>query len=112
MFPHHVVPLRSALHSLADVPAERQEPAAKQTGYRLRTGKPSKAKTVLTDAQVLRMREQHEFEGVPARKLAEEYGLDREYVYKLLDYRTRSKLIPARHKTEKPVKPGPKRFER
>lgn len=66
-------------------------------GYKLRNGEsPSRHKTLMTDEQVLECRRRHEHEGWTPRRLADEYGMDEEYMRKLLDYATRSKLIPRR----------------
>lgn len=49
---------------------------------------------VMTDEQVLECRRCHEYEGGTPKRLAAEYGVSYEYMRKLLDYATRSKLIP------------------
>ncbi|MEX3764400.1 hypothetical protein [Paraburkholderia phenoliruptrix] len=95
-------PIRSALASLADIPAERA-PKAKPRGYKLRTYHDRKVATLLTDEQVLAARAAYEFDGAKARNLALQYGVSRSYMYHLLTYQTRSKLIPERHKHERPV---------
>lgn len=57
--------------------------------------KPAKArKTLLTDEQVLECRSAYEFEGVKPLTLSRRYGVSYNYMKALLDYQTRSKLIP------------------
>lgn len=53
--------------------------------------------TLMTDAQVLECRARYEFEtGWLPKRLAQEYGTSAAYMYQLLSYQTRSKLIPKR----------------
>jgi hypothetical protein len=68
-------------------------------GYKLRDEAPRNlsARVLLTDAQVLECRTRWEFEpGWSQTRLALHYGTSREYMGKLLEYATRSKLIPKR----------------
>ncbi len=68
-------------------------------GYKLRDEAPRNlsARVLLTDAQVLECRTRWEFEsGWSQTRLALHYGTSREYMGKLLEYATRSKLIPRR----------------
>lgn len=53
---------------------------------------------LMNDAQVLECRGLHEFHGWDRKRLAEKYGMTVDYMKKLLDYSTRSKLIPKRQK--------------
>ena len=70
----------------------------KSRGYRLLgETKRSGGKMILTDEQVLFIRSQHEFDGVSAKDLLAKYpDLSVDYMRQLLEYRTRSKLIPRR----------------
>lgn len=63
----------------------------------------AKKKVILTDEQVIECRTRYEFEGWSRRRLLDEYekyGVTNQYLYNLLSYATRSKLIPKR--PEKP----------
>jgi len=75
---------------------------AKQGDIRVKKEpKPRNIKTLLTDEQVLDVRRQYEFEGVSPETLyiqTKEFGVSRVYIRHLLDYQTRSKLIPKRKK--------------
>ena len=64
-------------------------------GYRLHAARPNAA-TILTDEQVLECRRRHEFENWTPARLEAEYGVSHDYMRKLLEYATRSKLIPRR----------------
>ena len=56
---------------------------------------PAKARnTLMTDEQVLECRADYEFNGVKPQRLARRYGVTAAYMRALLDYATRSKLIP------------------
>lgn len=62
-------------------------------------------KTLLTDEQVLDVRRQYEFEGVSPETLylqTKEFGVSRDYLYRLLQYQTRSKLIPVAKPNTRP----------
>jgi len=67
-------------------------------GYKLLTGgNQGGPKTKLTDEQVLSIRSRHEFDEVTKKQLLDEYpDLSEAYMRALLEYRTRSKLIPRR----------------
>lgn len=86
--------------SLADDPPA--QPAA-QTGYKLpRAGdKPKKFQTLLTDEEVLACRAAFEFEGATRAELVERFGVTPKYLRALLDYATRSKLIPHQYAVKK-----------
>lgn len=73
------------------------EQKGKGKGYRLRgeVERPGAA-TLMTDDQVLECRRRHEYERWTPKRLADEYGVTLAYMRKLLDYATRSKLIPRR----------------
>jgi hypothetical protein len=90
---------QKVFYSLRDEPKPKPD---KQTGYRIPVeGAPPRAfKTLMTDAQVLECRALAEFEGKTTQELADRYGVKRDYMYKLLSYTTRSKLIPR----QKPAK--------
>lgn len=72
--------------------------AWKDKGYRLHAATPNRPNIKLTDEQVLECRARHEFEGWPIQRLIDAYGVDYEYMRKLLEYAVRSKLIPRRPK--------------
>jgi len=57
--------------------------------------------TIMTDEQVIECRVSHEHHGEKPHVLARRYGTSLPYMRALLDYRTRSKLIPP-----DPVKTG------
>jgi hypothetical protein len=63
-------------------------------GYKLNTTSPSGIETLMTDDQVLECRRRYEYENWTKKQLMAEYNMDGEYMRKLLDYATRSKLIP------------------
>lgn len=69
-----------------------------EKGYKLHAATPNRPNIKLTDEQVLECRRRYEFEGWALARLAEEYGTGESYMRALLDYRTRSKLIPRRPK--------------
>lgn len=69
----------------------------------LKIKKPStkKLNVILTDEQVIECRTRYEFEGWSKKKLLAEYsqyGVSENYLYSLLTYNTRSKLVPKNHK--------------
>lgn len=53
-----------------------------------------KARTLLTDHEVLEARWMHHYGSWSAKKVASHYGLEYGYAYNLLVYATRSKLSP------------------
>lgn len=54
------------------------------------------SKALLTDEQVVDCRSFYELDGWPIERLMEIYGTSRAYMRSLLNYTTRSKLIPKR----------------
>lgn len=50
--------------------------------------------TILTEEKVLECRARYEFYGWPIRKCAKHYGLKEQYTRNLMNYQTRSFLIP------------------
>lgn len=77
------------------VKERKQDP--KNRGYQLRGEvKQRGPATLLTDEQVLECRRRHEYEGWPLDRLVTEYGVSLAYMRQLLEYATRSKLIPRR----------------
>lgn len=76
-------PAASAPVARAKVPAKAEKPAKARN-------------TLLTDEQVLECRAAYEFEGVKRITLERRYGVTSDYMRNLLDYTTRSKLIPKR----------------
>lgn len=85
------------MNALLDESLANEKPARiKQTGYRLQVqgAKPAAYKTKMADADVLECRRLYEREGARPADLAIRFGVSREYVYSLVHYATRSKLIP------------------
>lgn len=67
-----------------------------------RKAKPEKdnkgpSNTLLTEQQVLECRARHEFFNWTSARCAKYYGTTSSYMYQLLDYRLRSKLIAKPH---------------
>jgi hypothetical protein len=86
--------IRADNKAIGSTPARRRRTGK---GYKLRDEAPRapSVHVLLTDAQVLECRTRFEHErGWTMQTLAIEYGTSREYMRRLLEYQTRSKLIP------------------
>lgn len=53
-----------------------------------------------TDEQILDMRSKAEFEGWTTKQIADHYKCGLDYMYKILEYSVRAKLIPKRPRTK------------
>lgn len=74
------------------IPTPRPKKRVSNRGYDL--GRVKKYRTLLTDHQVLEARWLVEFGGWTHDRVVHHYGLSAEYVHRLMNYATRSKLFP------------------
>lgn len=84
----HLLPPVAGIYT----PTPRPKKRVSNRGYDL--GRLNNYRTLLTDHQVLEARWLAEFGGWTHARVAHHYGLSAEYVYRLMDYATRTKLFP------------------
>lgn len=78
---------RHVMHAFYPTPSPRKpEPKSRAPRSRLK----------FTDEEVLLIRTKAEYEGYTCRDLAEAFDVDYQYMYRLLTYQVRSKLVPKR----------------